>query len=332
MRHALAFTTNMTGTIAKNTGGSSYFNFQGQPSPSLTNWFPDLATGSYTGKTQAAWSITGNANYIVLGGEFPKVNNTNQQGLVRFAIKPIAPSKMGPRLSGADFAPTLTAVSNGVQVSWPANYDNDDLTLTYKVVRDANTANPVTVKTLTANSTFWNRPTLTYTDTSVATGTHRYRIIAADPSSNTATGADVSITRPAAAAVAPFAAADAAPNTAPDPATDKKVIGAAEIPVAPAEVPVDPPAPGVGTQLVTSVAGRTVAFDGASGLDAADAAGRTYSWDFGDGSTGIGSTISHTYAADGSYAVALTVTHGEGSSTPLTQSVTVAAPAVDNTK
>ena len=35
---------------------------------------PPLATGTFTGQDQAAWSVTGNANYISLGGEFPKVN------------------------------------------------------------------------------------------------------------------------------------------------------------------------------------------------------------------------------------------------------------------
>ncbi len=44
---------------------------------------------------------------------------------------------------------------------------------------------------------------------------------------------------------------------------------------------------------------RTVTFDGTGSYDFdGDAAQLTYSWDFGDGTTGVGSKVSHTYAAD----------------------------------
>ena len=33
----------------------------------------------------AGWSVTGNNDYIAFGGEFPRVNGVDQQGLVRFA-------------------------------------------------------------------------------------------------------------------------------------------------------------------------------------------------------------------------------------------------------
>ena len=196
--HGLAFTTNATGTVQKNSGGPSYFNFENQPSPSLTNWFPELAVGTFTGASQAAWSITGNTNYIVLGGEFPKVNGTAQQGLVRFAVKPIAPAKKGPKAVGAAFVPVLKQETTGVRVSWQSNYDNDDMTLTYKVVRDNNTTLPV--NQFTADSTFWNRPTLTFLDTTVGSGQHKYRLYALDSAGNVAAGDNVTVT------VAPTAA------------------------------------------------------------------------------------------------------------------------------
>ena len=41
---------------------------------------------------------------------------------------------------------------------------------------------------------------------------------------------------------------------------------------------------------------------------------RTYSWDFGDGTTGSGATTSHTYTDPGNYNVTLTLTNAEGSS------------------
>ena len=187
-RRALAFTLAKTGTVNTNTTGG-YSNFGGQPSPSLTNWFPALDPGTFTGKTQAAWSIAGNNQYVVLGGEFPKVNGISQQGLVRFAVKQVAPKKMGPRDAGSKFVPTLQAVSGGVKLSWPANIDYDDLTLTYSIVRDGST-----IKTITADATFWNRPTMTFTDSTVASGTHSYRIEARDSVQNAAIGSNVSIT------------------------------------------------------------------------------------------------------------------------------------------
>ena len=63
------------------------------PSPSLLQWYPEFADGTFTGQAQAAWNVTGNSQYIVVGGEFPSVNGNAQQGLVRFAVKGIAPNK-----------------------------------------------------------------------------------------------------------------------------------------------------------------------------------------------------------------------------------------------
>ena len=87
--------------------------------PSLINWFPTLQTGTFTGQSQAAWSSTATSEYLVLGGEFPNVNGTAQQGLVRFAIPSLAPKKQGPRVAGAAFNPTLLAVRpTEVKIKW----------------------------------------------------------------------------------------------------------------------------------------------------------------------------------------------------------------------
>jgi len=51
---------------------------------------------TYTGQTQASWSVAGNSQYVVYGGEFPSVNGMQQQGLVRFAVPALAPNKVGP--------------------------------------------------------------------------------------------------------------------------------------------------------------------------------------------------------------------------------------------
>ena len=65
--------------------------------------------GTFTGQYQAGWNVTGNNDYVVFGGEFPRVNGVAQQGLVRFAKRPIAPKTEGPRFAATPFVPTLVA-------------------------------------------------------------------------------------------------------------------------------------------------------------------------------------------------------------------------------
>jgi len=188
----LAWSAGPAGTVRHDTKG--YYDWYGQPAPALLTWFPQLDAGSFTGQTQAAWNVTGNADYVVMGGEFPRVNGTPQQGLVRFATRAIAPNKQGPVLRGAQFLPSLASPSAGtVRVSWPANWDRDNATLTYQVVRDGDTATPV-FRT-TAASTFWNRPTLGFTDQGLNPGqSYRYRLSATDALGNVVLGDTVSVT------------------------------------------------------------------------------------------------------------------------------------------
>ncbi|MGH8961450.1 MAG: hypothetical protein ACRDWT_09610 [Jatrophihabitantaceae bacterium] len=140
IRHSLAFTSQPGGTLGHDNEGnpdSSTTDFYGQPAPSIVDWFPDFTAGTYTGQSQATWTVTGNGQYLVEGGEFPKVNNQAQQGLVRFAVPSIAPKKQGPQLSGASWAASGVARSStSVRLSWQSNWDRDDLNLAYSVIRD----------------------------------------------------------------------------------------------------------------------------------------------------------------------------------------------------
>ena len=70
-----------------------------------------------------------------------------------------------------------------------------------------------------------------------------------------------------------------------------------------------------------SCSGLTCSFDGTGSTDDGTL---TYSWAFGDGSTATGATASHTYGADNTYLVTLTVDDGEFTDSQ-SQSVTVSS-------
>ncbi|MDZ4699973.1 MAG: PKD domain-containing protein [Rhodothermales bacterium] len=93
--------------------------------------------------------------------------------------------------------------------------------------------------------------------------------------------------------------------------------------------PAESPKDGGGTGNNAPVASFThtatdlaLSFDGSASSDS-DGSIVSYAWTFGDGATGTGATASHTYAAAGTYTVALTVTDNDGAAGITSQSVTV---------
>ncbi|GAA3945138.1 hypothetical protein GCM10023085_29080 [Actinomadura viridis] len=191
---ALAETSYPTGTDQAPPGAGS--NYSGQPVPSLLHWFPTLAMGSFTGQYQAAWAVTGNSEYIAMGGEFPSVNGKAQQGLVRFALKDKAPNKEGPQASDLG-TPSAEGVPGGkVRVKWTSTWDMDNTNLTYEVFRDDD-ATPL--GSVQKPSTFWRQPTVTFFDTTAAPGSsHTYKVRAKDPFGNTVTSASSNAATPGA--------------------------------------------------------------------------------------------------------------------------------------
>jgi hypothetical protein len=184
---ALAVTKAVAGTVAKNTaGGPQYGNFEGQPAPALYNWFPDLKTGEATGLSQAAWSVVGTTNYVAMGGEFTEVNGVPQQGLVRHALPARVPNReQGPMDRRPGTAPTISRGSTDgtAIVRWPTNWDRDERTLTYEVLRD-----DVVIHTVRATSVFWKRPVLQAADSGLSANTnYSYRVRVSDPGGNTVT-------------------------------------------------------------------------------------------------------------------------------------------------
>jgi PKD repeat protein len=155
-------------------------NFAGKPAPALQDWFPTLTPGTFTGQSQAGWTVSGTGRYVVYGGEFLEVNGRVQQGLVRFALPDIAPNKVGPY--GFTTAPTATSPAPGqAQITWTTTNDRDNQYLTYAVYREGEA---LPVQESVRASTWWQNGQMTATDAGVS-GTLRYRVTATDPFGNT---------------------------------------------------------------------------------------------------------------------------------------------------
>ena len=175
-----AVLTYPTGTITKKDAYG--WDFTGLPYSGLAHWYPDLEFGKITSSRQAAWTVTGNQDYVVLGGEFPMVNGVAQQGLVRFAKRPIAPSKMKP-IANTAFNPVPYSTESGkTRIVFGSVWDRDDTTITYDVFRSPWTK----VATLTRNdSEFWKLPMMSASDTGLAPGSSvRYQVRATDADGN----------------------------------------------------------------------------------------------------------------------------------------------------
>lgn len=187
-QYAMASTAAPAADGRKNTSGP----FTGRPAAEPLHWLPTLTGGSFTGQNQAAWTVTANASYVLLGGEFPTVNNVAQQGLARFAVSTIAPDKQGPR-GASTLTPTLSGAGPGaVKAVWTSTWDRDNRRLTYELLRGT-----TVVKTVAGDSAWWSKPQLTATDTTAPRGTvQSYRVRVRDPLGNILHSAAASITVP----------------------------------------------------------------------------------------------------------------------------------------
>src|SRR5262249_9916042 len=83
-----------------------------------------------------------------------------------------------------------------------------------------------------------------------------------------------------------------------------------------------PPTAVVKATPLSGIAPLAVSFDGTGSSDP-DGSIASYMWFFGDGMSGTGATVTHTYVAIGTYIAQLTVTDNRGAASTL--SVTIAA-------
>lgn len=194
-----------TGKVTWEPDQGRYHSFEGQPAPSLLNWYPSLNTGTATGQVQGPWSLAGNDDYVVMGGEFTRVNGVPQQGLVRFALKETAPNVRGPQLFGTTYPIRVDSQQSGqVRIRWGANYDQDNENLTYRVYRDDQFGAGL-VHTRQQRAAFWRLPVMGFTDSGLAPGsTHRYRVAVTDSSGNIANSPWADVTVASSGSVSPY--------------------------------------------------------------------------------------------------------------------------------
>jgi hypothetical protein len=166
-------------------GARHHFLAESVNNPSLLAWFPQTneGTGEGLGPRDMVVAPTSSGDYMWAVGEFTTVNGVSQQGMTRFGTSPDAvPSAP---------ATTLSSPSTGkATIGWTTSLDTDNISLTYKVYRDNSTT---AIYTKTANSTFWSRPQLSYTDTVTTKTTHSYKVTVSD-NAHTVTSVSRSVT------------------------------------------------------------------------------------------------------------------------------------------
>ncbi len=182
-QRAQAMTTGASPLGRTNTSGP----FAGRAAPELLHWLPTFAAGQYTGQFQGPWSVAASGDHVVMGGEFPRVNGTGQQGLVRFTTRATAPNLSGP-LTGppngeTPIALTLTSPAPGqVRATFASAWDRDDAELTYELLRGDGDGE--VAATQQGASSWWDRPTLSVADDAAPGGTLTYRVRVSDPDGN----------------------------------------------------------------------------------------------------------------------------------------------------
>lgn len=134
---------------------------------SIQTWFPQTNGG--LGEQLGPRAMVMAGDILWTGGEFTTVNSKPQQSLTRFPAAPDTGAPQVPVLSGESTA------KGKVRLTWKAAWDRDDGTLTYRIFRDGTYH-----RSLTADSRYWDRPPLGFTETVEPGSTHRYSLEVTD--------------------------------------------------------------------------------------------------------------------------------------------------------
>ncbi|MFE9934521.1 DNRLRE domain-containing protein [Streptomyces sp. NPDC005533] len=165
-------------------------------SPRKLGWHPTANDGLGEGIGPRAMTIAekDHVKYMWAGGEFTLINGKPQQALTRFASTGDVGAPTTPVASAASVKP------GEAQVRWRTSYDADDSKLTYRIYRNGS-ASPIA--TVAAESLEWERPQVSWTDTTVkADQTYTYRVTATDGAGNTsALSANAAVAVPASATI-----------------------------------------------------------------------------------------------------------------------------------
>ncbi|MEM8486197.1 MAG: PKD domain-containing protein [Bacteroidota bacterium] len=100
-------------------------------------------------------------------------------------------------------------------------------------------------------------------------------------------------------------------------------LGATTVSITVDPAPVDDPVAAFTATPATGTAPLVVDYDGSASQPPAGASIISYTWDFGDGNTGSGEFITHTYQDAGTYTATLTVEDSNGNTDAATTSITV---------
>ncbi|MDB5184705.1 MAG: Laminin sub domain 2 [Candidatus Saccharibacteria bacterium] len=156
-------------------GARHHLLAEGVNDPHLLSWFPQTNEGLGEGlgpRDMVVATGSDGAKYMWVVGEFTTVNGKAQEGITRFgATSDFVPS------APTGVAATTTA-AGVAEISWGTSLDNDNISLTYKIYKDGSSS---PLYTVAANSTFWSRPSLSYTDAGNTPGsTHSYKVTVSD--------------------------------------------------------------------------------------------------------------------------------------------------------
>jgi hypothetical protein len=163
---------------------------QDPASGELAHFFPQVTgRGSVPGSLNNTRAFATDGQRLFVAGGFLRIQGLAQQNITAFE----------PRTAGST-APTRVTVSaqagstGGAVVSWRAAHDDDDRTLTYTVFRRLSN---VPLGTVVADSTFWNRPQLSFVDRGVSPGESVfYRVRVSDGTNNVMSSRSASVTIP----------------------------------------------------------------------------------------------------------------------------------------